>query len=201
MAESEPRERLEQALELAYRYLNRRERTEAEVRSHLATKRIAAPVVEQAMNTLTDQGYVNDARFARLLAEDKRELAQWGSERIRGTLAARGVERELIEEALRRPESEGELDRAVALLRRRFPAPPADRRERERALGVLLRRGYDRELALAALAVHASESGSGRFARPRQRYYDASSERMAPRPLKLPQICEIWIPDCSVDGI
>jgi regulatory protein len=47
------------------------------------------------------------------------------------------------------------MDRALAVLRRRFPQPPEDRRERDRALGVLLRKGYESDLALDALAVHA----------------------------------------------
>jgi regulatory protein len=40
------------------------------------------------------------------------------------------------------------------VLRQRFPSPPRDRRERERALGILLRKGYDIELALDALAAY-----------------------------------------------
>ncbi|MGH2886826.1 MAG: hypothetical protein ACRDPA_29725, partial [Solirubrobacteraceae bacterium] len=51
-------------------------------------------------------------------------------------------------------EEETELDRALAVLRRRFPTPPADRRDRERAFGVLVRKGYESELALDALAAH-----------------------------------------------
>ena len=43
----------------------------------------------------------------------------------------------------------------MAVLRRRFPDPVEGGRERERALGVLLRKGYDTELALEALARHA----------------------------------------------
>jgi regulatory protein len=50
-----------------------------------------------------------------------------------------------------------ELQRALALLRRRFPDPPRDRRDRDRALGVLLRKGYESELALDALAAHARD--------------------------------------------
>jgi hypothetical protein len=37
-------------------------------------------------------------------------------------------------------------------LRRRFAEPPSDRRTRERALGVLIRKGYESDLALEALA-------------------------------------------------
>jgi regulatory protein len=148
--------RLEHALGIAYRYLNRRERTEAELRAHLEAKDVEPPVLGQAVETLVEEGVVDDARYARLFAEDKRELDGWGSERIRRTLQARGVERELIEAALRSQEGDGELERAVALLRRRFPVPVEGRRERERALGVLLRKGYDSELALEALARHGT---------------------------------------------
>jgi regulatory protein len=50
---------------------------------------------------------------------------------------------------------QSELDRALGLLRRRFPDPPQDRRDRNRALGMLLRKGYESELALDALAAYA----------------------------------------------
>jgi regulatory protein len=152
----------QRTLELAYRYLNPRERSEAEVRAHLEGKGLPAGEVERTIATLRDQGYLDDARFARLLAQDKRTLEGWGSDRIRGTLSARGIDRELIEAALAGDDvPSAELDRAVAVLRRRFPAPPRERRERNRALAVLLRKGYDSELALQAMAQHASEYVGG----------------------------------------
>jgi len=41
------------------------------------------------------------------------------------------------------------------VLERRFPSPPGDaRRERERAYGVLVRKGYDPELAADAVREH-----------------------------------------------
>jgi regulatory protein len=47
----------------------------------------------------------------------------------------------------------------VALLRRRFPTPPSDDRERTRALGVLLRKGYECELAHEAIRAFERERG------------------------------------------
>jgi len=111
--------------------------------------------VEEVLRLLGEQGQLDDARFARLFAEDKRELEGWGVERIRRGLIGRGIEREVAETALAGADAESELDRAVALLRRRFQSPPADRRERERALGVLVRKGYESELALDAVAAFA----------------------------------------------
>ncbi|MEA2282705.1 MAG: regulatory protein, partial [Solirubrobacteraceae bacterium] len=49
----------------------------------------------------------------------------------------------------------GELDAALALLQRRFPEPPATPRDAQRALGMLVRKGYGLELAHDALRRHA----------------------------------------------
>jgi regulatory protein len=148
---------LDRALELAYRYLSRRERTVAETRAHLRARDFDGHTADEAVAVLTEQGYLDDRRFARLFVQDKRELDQWGDERIRRDLTNRGIERELAEAALSEDRGEDrELERALALLRQRVPHPEPDRRGRERALGLLLRRGYDYELADAALRQHLS---------------------------------------------
>jgi regulatory protein len=152
-------EQLQRALELGYAYLNQRDRTVSEVQRQLERKGVSEPLSVTAVTTLTEQGFLDDTRFARLFVSDKRELENWGSERIQRGLLARGIDREVADAALDHGGADGavaesELDRALALLRRRFPTPPADRRERERALRVLLRKGYESELALDALTAH-----------------------------------------------
>jgi regulatory protein len=149
----------QRALELAYRYLNRRERTVAEVRRHLEARGCRADEVEAAIEQVQADGFLDDARYARMFAEDKRSLERWGSERIERALLQRGIDRDLVAEALGEDEAGGDLQRALALLEQRVQPPPRDRRERERALGILLRKGYEPELALDALAAYA-RSGS-----------------------------------------
>ncbi|MEO6857528.1 MAG: regulatory protein RecX [Solirubrobacteraceae bacterium] len=153
-------ERLQKALSLAFAYLNRRDRTVGEVERHLERKGIRAEAREDSVRVLREDGYLDDGRYALMFVHDKRALDGWGSERIRRELNARGIERELIEAALARDElergdGETELDRALAILRRHFPSPPQERRDRERALSMLLRKGFDSELALDALSAHA----------------------------------------------
>lgn len=153
-------ERLQPALGLALAFINRRERTEHELRLQLERKGVAAETADACVQMLIQDGYLDDARFAVMFVHDKRELEGWGSERIERGLSERGIDRELIASALARHEREWgagqtELDRALALLRRRFPSPPRDRRERDRALGVLIRKGFESELALDALAAYA----------------------------------------------
>lgn len=143
------------ALELAYGYLDRRERTVSEVRRHLLSREVDEVSAATAIEELVEQGVLDDVRFARLFVQDKRELEQWGNERIRRGLVARGIDPELADAALAAAESE--LRRALGLLRQKFPQPPHGRRDRERALGLLLRKGYEAELALDALDAHARD--------------------------------------------
>ena len=126
------------------------------MRKHLVGKGVEPDAAQDAVATLREQGYVDDARYARVFAEDKRSLEGWGTERIRGTLELRGIDRELIDAAVQADGGAGsEMERALEILRRRFPSPPRERRDRDRALAVLLRKGYDTELALDALTAHA----------------------------------------------
>jgi regulatory protein len=155
---------LQKALDLSYAYINRRERTVAEVRSQLERKGVSEAHADAAVETLIEQHLLDDARFAQLFVSDKRELERWGRERIRRGLSARGIDRELAERALTATSDAidddghaGELARALELLRRRFPEPPRERRDRDRALGMLLRKGYEHELAIDALNARARE--------------------------------------------
>lgn len=154
VADGKPDQR---ALAQAYAYINRRERTEFEVRRQLEGGGASATAIDYAVRTLLEEGYLDDARFARVFAEDKRSLESWGSERIRRSLREHGVERRIIDDTLAADDGADELARAVDLLRRRFPTPPRDRRERDRALGVMLRKGYDGHVAIDALAAYARE--------------------------------------------
>ena len=154
---------LERALEIAYRFLTKRERTTAEVGRRLEREGFGAETIAQALAGLHDAGTLDDHRFARLFTEDKREFEQWGSERIRDALIERGVDSEtvaaVLDAGVTEPgaTSQGERERALALLRRRFPEPPRIRRDRDRALGMLLRKGYDPDLAVETLSAYARE--------------------------------------------
>jgi regulatory protein len=155
MPEAPPaRTERERALELAYQSLGRRERTEAELRICLESKRVGPEAIEAAVGELRSSGLVDDARYARRFAEDKRTLERWGTERIEMDLRRRGVDPALIEEAVGGRDQGAELASAVVLLEERFPAPPADDRVRDKAWRLLVRRGYAPDLAYEAVRAH-----------------------------------------------
>jgi regulatory protein len=136
--------------ELALRALSYKERTESELRGWLAERGVEEVEVEDVIALLIEAGAIDDAGFARRYAEDKRQLAGWGPDRISTALEGRGVAREHIDAALGADDEEAQLERAVALLGDRGMSCD-DGRERERALGLLVRRGYPLELAYEAV--------------------------------------------------
>ena len=126
----------------------------ARLEEHGVAPEAAATVVAE----LEDVAGIDDARYARVFAEDKRALDGWGAERIRAALAARGVAESLIDQALAGISNEGEIERAIALLELRAETP-ADEASRGRAYGFLVRRGYPSEIAYDA--IRRAESGGG----------------------------------------
>jgi regulatory protein len=153
----------ERAIQLAHRAVGRRERTEAELRTCLQRKRVEPGAIDEAVAELTEAGLLDDARYAQAFADDKRYLDRWGSERIARELQRRGIAPDLIESVVSDRSRDAELESALVLLAQRAPTV-SDDRERDRAWRLLVRRGYEVELAYEAVRRHASGSGDERRA-------------------------------------
>jgi regulatory protein len=142
------------ARDLAFRAVNNRERTEHELREYLERKRLDAPEIDAAIAELVSLGFVDDAEYAQRFADDRRLLDQWGSERIARDLSRRGVDPDAIEGALSGVERTDELEAAVELLDRRYRTPFDGDRDRDKAWRLLVRRGYEAEIAYEAVRRH-----------------------------------------------
>ena len=144
---------IQETLAAAFKYLGPRDRTVTEVRNHL-TSRLGASreIADAAIDQLTERGYLDDARYACCFAEDRRNLDNWGAERICRRLIELGIPAEIAHSASQPEDREQELEMAIQLLRRRIRVICAeDPRSRKRALDMLVRRGYDWELAYSAV--------------------------------------------------
>jgi regulatory protein len=154
---SDPQAQLQGALDLSFSYLGHRDRTVAEVRRHLERKRVEPAGIDGAIAELERLQYLDDARFARRFAEDRRRLDGWGADRIERRLLALGVEPAVAVATVAAGGGHDELAAAVEVLRRKVRRPPRTDRERDRALGVLARRGYGLELAYDAVRAFERE--------------------------------------------
>jgi regulatory protein len=136
-------------LAIALRALTQKERTVAEMGSWLRARGVDDAESSDVIDELVSSGVLDDARYARQYAEGKRTLKGWGNERIRAALIDRGISYADAEEALA-DDTEDEIDRAVGVLTERG-VTLADPLERQKALGVLARRGYEAEVAYEAI--------------------------------------------------
>ncbi len=142
---------LDDALARCYRHLGRREHSTAELRERLGRAKVDADTIHEALAIVTDQGYLDDERYARMLAEDRRSIDGWGVDRIRERLVRAGVDREIVDATLAAFDHRSECDAAVALLSRRVRASPQTDAERQRAFAILIRQGYDSDVAYDAV--------------------------------------------------
>lgn len=60
----------------------------------------------KVLEILQDEKYVDDRRYARAYARDKASIAGWGSVKIRYMLSAKGLARDVINEALAEVDSD-----------------------------------------------------------------------------------------------
>jgi len=145
------------ALTLAWRALSRRDHTFAELRALLERRGVEPAAADAALAEIAGAGYLDDAGFARRFVEDRRRLDRWGQDRIARALERRGIAPELVQEVLAGRGAEAELDAARAVLGARVPVGLVDDRSRQRALALLVRRGYDAEVAYEAVRRHERE--------------------------------------------
>jgi regulatory protein len=120
----------------ALRHLVRREHSRVELARKLARHAESAEAVEAVLDLLLSKKQQSDERFA---DERTRVLSRkFGAARIRHDLRSKGVAEELIS----RVSSEGELERASEILKRKYSEPATTREERARRARFLQSRGF-----------------------------------------------------------
>jgi regulatory protein len=77
-----------------------RPRSTAEVRRRLEEAEVDPEAIEAAIARLTEQGYLNDAEFARFWVENRQRFRPKGEQALRQELRQAGVDSETIQQSL-----------------------------------------------------------------------------------------------------
>ena len=123
----------------ALRYLSMREHSRVELNRKLSPYAEEPEEVEAVLNWLESSNFMSAERFSDSLVN--RRSARFGNQRILAELQTHqldSVEIQRVKEQL----SETELERAVAVLHRKFPQAPADHEERMKQSRFLQQRGF-----------------------------------------------------------
>ncbi len=135
----------------ALRLLSRREHSRAELERKLAEHEQHPGELQQALDELQARGFISDERAAESVLH--RRAGKLGAMRLRQELQAKGLDAQLVSEALERLKAT-ELDRAREVWRRRFGDQlPRDAAERAKQSRFLAARGFGGDVIRKVLAV------------------------------------------------
>ena len=127
--------------------LGRRMRTVAELkrlmRARVEADEIGKTLVELVVRRLKDQGYLNDAKYAAVYSDSRRDNEKFGRRRVVTELKIKGVVGELLDKAV--SDSFAEVDdekQAREYLRRKRLKKPEDKKQAARIFRQLMRAGF-----------------------------------------------------------
>jgi regulatory protein len=135
----------------ALRLLARREYSRAELGRKLAPHAESEEALAVLLSDLESKKQLSDERFA---SERARQLARkYGAARIRQDLKARGVDPQLAAGL----GAADELERARAILARKYREPAASREERAKRMRFLQSRGFSPEIIFRLLSARGED--------------------------------------------
>ncbi|MDI3327249.1 MAG: RecX family transcriptional regulator [Alicyclobacillaceae bacterium] len=141
------------AWRLALTYLARRPRTESELRRYLTEIGVPEESVERVVSRCGERGWIDDREYARRWMERRVGGGATSLREAAAELRKRGVEREIVEEAVTAfSEDEEEAARNWARRHRRRHRELPLSEWRIRAYRALMRKGFSPEAALRVLS-------------------------------------------------
>lgn len=131
----------EEAKEKALRLLGFRSHSEKELTEKLKRAGAKEEYLKEITDFLKEYNFLNDGEYAKHLAKDLQNLKKYGKRRIRAELKNRGIENELIEEAVLTLNQEEE-DTLLPLMRKKL-GENFEKKNIDKAFRYFAYRGYD----------------------------------------------------------
>ena len=89
-------EEFEKYLSKAQSYCSRAEKCESDVRTYLYKQGVDAKVIARIVDSLVDDKFVDNARYARAFVSDAFKFNKWGRLKIRQALLVKGISEKLM---------------------------------------------------------------------------------------------------------
>jgi regulatory protein len=148
-------EHYENYLNLAYRYLTIRNRSEKEIREYLTRKKASVEIIENVITSLKEKKFLNDEAFARAWVLNRARLKPKGQVLLKFELKQKGITEDIIKKVLSEVQEEipDEVEQAKSLIAKKMERlKGATRREIYHKIGGFLsRRGYNWDVVKKAI--------------------------------------------------
>ena len=150
----------EVAYQQALKFLNFRQRAQAEVERNLKEHQFSAEVITGVVERLSRSGFLDDDRFAQAWVENRSEFRPRGGNLLRLELRQRGLQEEAIEDALQGIDEEELAYRAGVKNARKLDGLDWNQ-FRKKMYSFLARRGFNYEIISPVVERIWNEKGSG----------------------------------------
>ena len=140
-------------LQKARKWCALQERCVLETEQRLLNWGMAEDVLPEAIQKLTEEGFIDESRFARLFASGKFHVLKWGRIKIEAELRQRKISRDCIRQGLNEIDEEEYKRTLSKLLNQKINSlnKSTPREARQKALKYILSKGYEADLALNIL--------------------------------------------------
>ncbi len=149
------------ARQICLHQLEHAPRTRAELAAVLARRGVPDDAAEEVLGRLSEVGMIDDALFAEMWVTSRHRGRGLAGRALSQELRRKGVDEQIVEEAVQALDPEQELGTARALVARRLPATRGlapDTRVR-RLAGLLARKGYPAGVAFRVVREALAEEG------------------------------------------
>lgn len=156
-----PQDPAERARQICLRLLTGTPRTRKQLADALSKRQIPDDTVDEVLSRFEEVGLIDDGAFADAWVESRHHGRGLARRALARELRTRGVDSELIDEAVAKVDSDQEEATARELVARKLRATRGlDRDKRVRRLaGMLARKGYSQGLALRVVRQALEEEG------------------------------------------
>ena len=134
----------------AFRLLGRRQHSSSELRRKLWNKDYEQKLIDEVIEDLSKNGYIDDTEFIRVFVAEKSKTKNWSRKRIKSELIKRGLDSKLIDKILSEQYSESDYDNASTVAKKKVEVLTKRNLEkkelRNKLSTYLFSKGFDYEL-------------------------------------------------------
>ena len=132
---------IKMAMSLSYKYLVSM-RWEKELRDYLYKHNIDKTIINETIEKLIIDKYLDDREYAMCFARDKLIINRYGREKIKSLLYQKGINKNFIQDAIESLDYEVELENLIDAMQRKKSSLEGKKNSKEKLIAHLISKGY-----------------------------------------------------------
>ncbi|MGN0033917.1 MAG: regulatory protein RecX [Candidatus Limimorpha sp.] len=132
-------------------YCSYQERCLSEVKTKLDSFDISSSEKGKVLEMIVGNGYVDDRRYARIFVRSKLNQNKWGAKKIRLSLINKGIDSDIISDAMSEIDHDSYRDELVKILKSKKINEPDEYKRRMRLAKFAIQKGFEPDLVWSVL--------------------------------------------------